>query len=178
MGQGASAVKVKAPDWLPVDAIQKEVGRIGALGLPKEELEARLKAISNNLTSLQSIRSAEIKVGSIEVVPRVGLLPTSIGGDIGYDMASHASTGFANFFEKGEIFEAEGRYSASKSPSLTLSDAHPIFRNGDFSMEIPYSKIVWSVLFDSSQIVNEWITTGHRWLSLWIRRDILRFLRK
>jgi outer membrane protein assembly factor BamA len=128
--------------------------------MSSEEFDEHMKRISGHLTSLPSIRSAEVKAKLLKVVPRLGLLPTNIGGDIGADPATHVSTGYANFFRKGEVFEVKGSYSASKSPSLTVSYTHPLFANADFSLPIPFSKVTTSLTFDSRQIVSESITTG------------------
>jgi hypothetical protein len=132
-----------------------------ALNLPSDQCDAVLSRLSEQLKSLlPSIKSAELKPDSATIVPRKGLLPTTVGADIGYDPAGNVSSGWANYFNRGEVLEVKGRSTTTKSPTLSVVYTHPFFGVPDYSQPVPFSRLVASSSVDVRQIADEVIDTA------------------
>jgi hypothetical protein len=153
--------QINAPPWFPAASLKAELVRLSMLGLPPDERDAVFSRLSNQLKSiLPSIKSAELKPDSATIVPRRGILPTTVGADIGYEPAGNVSSGWANYFNRGEVLEVKGRSTTTKSPTLSVVYTHPFFGLPDYSQPVPFSRFVASSSVDVRQIADEVIETA------------------
>ncbi|EAY19766.1 hypothetical protein TVAG_178100 [Trichomonas vaginalis G3] len=129
-----------APEWFPTGSLQEAIDEVKKLTVDDEFKEAAMKSIAEKVLQLGSIKSATIdaKTGEYNVVARDGLMKTYVGGDIGTEKAVRASTGWANFFKRGETISLTGKYTVGGNPSVNVAFTLPDFKSVDFSKNTPF----------------------------------------
>ena len=136
-----------SPVWLETKTLKEAISIILDSKAPNEAKENALKALSESVKALPSIKDCKIneKTGKFEIIEYKGLTRTSVGGDIGTENAARFQTGWANLFKKGETVSLIGRLTQNKAPSVSIAFTIPDLKNIDFLRKNPYQKYEFSL---------------------------------
>jgi hypothetical protein len=151
---------VSAPPWFPSDALSSAIDHISQLPLTPEEKDAQLSRLKEQISSLKSIKSVSLKLDSAEIVPSRGLMPTTFGVDVGPESDGNVSTGWSNFFQRGDFIVFEGKFKHLTAPTLSVSFTQPLLKNANFSLDNPFGTFRVSATLDIQPISGENIQTG------------------
>lgn len=138
---------MSAPEWFPKESLQQEIDRIKSLNESDEFKEMSINALIEKVKQLGSIKTAtyDKETGKFEIVARNGLMKTYIGGDVGSQSAARASSGWANYFKKGETISVTGKYTFGGSPSVNIAFCMPDFKSVDFSKMNSFKSYTYSL---------------------------------
>ena len=137
----------KAPDWLPTKTLEELISEVQQTFKEEDYKKQVFESIVQKVKSLPSIKDCTIdpKTGRFTITAYNGLTKTNIGGEIGTENAATISTGWSNFFGKGEAILITGKLTQNHSPSVNITFTLPNLKETDFKRENPYQKFDFSI---------------------------------
>ena len=154
-------------NWFSSEPIQDEVRRIESLDVSDDEKDQLISNLESKIKEIKSIKSVEISRSgpfrrfSANVKPRVGNLPTSIGGEAGTKQSVHVSTGYSNFFYSNEYVEVMAKIRTDSAPKFTMRFTRDDLNNADFSLQNgPYTTSSLSIVYDINMFKKQKISTA------------------